>query len=214
MTSKTIRVIIVEDNTTIREGLGQLLNSHDGLECPASFGSCEEMLSAVSNIMPDLVLMDIGLPGMDGIEGVRQLRKLNPESLVLMLTVYEENEKVFDALCAGACGYLVKNTPPERLCSAISEAVHGGSPMSANIARKVVGYFHQGARKRKDEIGVTEREREILTELSRGCSYQQVGDALFISVDTVRHHIRNIYRKMQVHSQSEAVTKALRQGWI
>lgn len=214
MTLSTIKVIIVEDNNTIREGLGQLLNSHDGLECAASFRSCEEMLSEVDNIMPDLVLMDIGLPGMDGIEGVRQLRKRQPESLVLMLTVYEDNEKVFDALCAGACGYLVKNTQPERLCAAIGEAVHGGSPMSANIARKVVGYFHQGGRKSKEEIGVTEREREILTELSRGCSYQQVGDALFISVDTVRHHIRNIYRKMQVHSQSEAVTKALRQGWI
>ncbi len=165
--------------------------------------------------MPDLVLMDIGLPGIDGIEGVRRLRKLMPEALVMMLTVYEDNEKVFDALCAGAGGYLVKNTKPARLIEAIGEAVNGGSPMSANIARKVVGYFHQSEKtKNEDDIKITEREREILSEMSRGCSYQQVGDALFISVDTVRHHIRNIYRKMQVHSQSEAVSQALRKGWI
>jgi DNA-binding NarL/FixJ family response regulator len=215
MTSKTIKVIIVEDNTTIREGLTLLLESSPGLECPASYGNCEDMLAGVENIMPDLVLMDIGLPGMDGIEGVRRLRKLMPEALVMMLTVYEDNENIFDALCAGAGGYLVKNTKPERLVEAISEAVNGGSPMSVNIARKVVGYFHKSTAP-KDEAGmtITPREREILMEMSRGCSYQQVGDALFISVDTVRHHIRNIYRKMQVHSQSEAVSQALRKGWI
>jgi len=159
--------------------------------------------------------MDIGLPGIDGIEGVRRLRKIIPEALVMMLTVYEDNENIFDALCAGAGGYLVKNTPPERLVEAISEAVNGGSPMSVSIARQVVGYFHNsGKTKTEDEVLITAREREILMEMSRGCSYQQVGDALFISVDTVRHHIRNIYRKMQVHSQSEAVSQALRKGWI
>ncbi|MCP4292248.1 MAG: response regulator transcription factor [bacterium] len=210
-----IKVIIVEDNETIREGLTLLIDSSPHLECPATFDNCEDMLSKVENLMPDLVLMDIGLPGMDGIEGVRQLRKLLPEALALMLTVYEDNEKVFDALCAGAGGYLVKNTKPARLVEAIVEAVNGGSPMSANIARKVVGYFHKSKTNTEEEkIKITEREREILTEMSRGCSYQQVGDTLFISVDTVRHHIRNIYRKMQVHSQSEAVTKALRKGWI
>ncbi len=215
MTTKVIKVIIVEDNTTIREGLTLLLQSSPDLECPASYGNCEDMLAEVENIMPDLVLMDIGLPGMDGIEGVRRLRKLMPEALVMMLTVYEDNEKVFDALCAGAGGYLVKNTKPARLVEAIGEAVHGGSPMSANIARKVVGYFYKSeAPVKEDDIKITEREREILTEMSRGCSYQQVGDALFISVDTVRHHIRNIYRKMEVHSQSEAVSQALRKGWI
>ncbi len=209
------KVIIVEDNQTIREGLALLLESSPGLECPASYESCEDMLDEIESVVPDLILMDIGLPGMDGIAGIRKVRGIQPEALVLMLTVYEDNEKIFDALCAGACGYLVKNTKPARLIEAIAEALAGGSPMSAHIARKVVGFFNSsGKLEAVDDVKITEREREILTELSRGSSYSQVGDALFISVDTVRYHIRNIYRKMQVHSQSEAVAKALRRGWI
>jgi DNA-binding NarL/FixJ family response regulator len=215
MTDQITNVIIVEDNTTIREGLALLLESSEGLACPASYGNCEDMLAEVESILPDLVLMDIGLPGMDGIEGMRKLRGLLPDALVMMLTVYEDNEKIFDALCAGASGYLVKNTKPARLIEAIGEAVAGGSPMTAHIARKVVGFFGStGKLEAVDDVKITDREREILSELSRGSSYQQVGDALFISVDTVRYHIRNIYRKMQVHSQSEAVAKALRRGWI
>jgi len=209
------KVIIVEDNQTIREGLALLLESSPGLECPAAYESCEDMLAEVESVMPDLILMDIGLPGMDGIAGIRKVRGILPDVLVLMLTVYEDNEKIFDALCAGASGYLVKNTKPARLVEAIAEALGGGSPMSAHIARKVVGFFNSsGKLEAIDDVKITEREREILTELSRGSSYAQVGDTLFISVDTVRYHIRNIYRKMQVHSQSEAVAKALRRGWI
>jgi DNA-binding NarL/FixJ family response regulator len=213
--AKATKVIIVEDNHTIREGLALLLNSSPGLECPASYESCEDMLAEVETLLPDLILMDIGLPGMSGIEGIRKVRGVLPEVLVLMLTVYEDNEKIFEALCAGASGYLVKNTKPARLVEAIGEAVGGGSPMTASIARKVVGFFgSSGKLEAVDDVKITGREREILSELSRGSTYSQVGDALFISVDTVRYHIRNIYRKMQVHSQSEAVAKALRRGWI
>ncbi len=215
MTKQVTKIVIVEDNHTVREGLALMLNSQDGLECTASYESCEDMLAGVEAVLPDLVLMDIGLPGMSGIEGVRKLRGLLPDSLVLMLTVYEDNDKIFDALCAGASGYLVKNTKPARLVAAIGEARAGGSPMSANIARKVVGFFgSSGKLEAVDDVHLTDREREILSELAGGGSYSQVGDALFISVDTVRYHIRNIYRKMQVHSQSEAVAKAVRRGWI
>ncbi len=210
-----IRVIIVEDNKTIREGLHLLLNATEGLCCPAVYESCEEMLADVANQKPDLVLMDIELPGMTGIQGIRKVHELLPELLVIMLTIYEDNERIFDALCADACGYLVKKTPPKRLIEAIREAVAGGSPMTSHIARKVVSLLKNFEKRSSDpEIKVTEREREILEELSRGSSYQQIGAALFISVDTVRYHIRNIYRKMQVHSQSEAVAKALRRGLI
>ena len=214
MTSQIKNVVIVEDNITIREGLTQLINTRDGLVCSGSFESCEDLLDEIDDLKHDIILMDIGLPGMDGIQGVKELRKLQPDILVMMLTVYEDNEMVFKALCAGACGYLLKNVKPSRLCEAIAEAIQGGSPMSANIARQVVGFFHNQGETKDEKVKVTEREREILTEMSRGSSYQQVGEALFISVDTVRHHIRNIYRKLQVHSQTEAVTKALRQGWI
>ena len=212
---KITKVIIVEDNHTIRDGLALMLNAQDGIECLASYESCEDMLAEVETVLPDLALMDIGLPGMSGIDGVRKLRGLLPDTLVLMLTVYEDNDKIFDALCSGASGYLVKNTKPARLVEAIGEAMAGGSPMSANIARKVVGFFSsKGKLEAVDDVKLTEREREVLSELSTGSSYSQVGDTLFISVDTVRYHIRNIYRKMQVHSQSEAVAKALRRGWI
>jgi len=209
------KLLLVDDHAVVRSGLRMLLDGQADVEIVGEAGTASEAINAVSTLKPDVVLMDIGLPGMDGIAGVRELRKLVPDALALILTIYEDNEKVFDALCAGAAGYLVKNTKPEQLVDAVVEAVNGGSPMSANIARKVVGYFHKSVGvKNEEEILITKREREILTEMSRGCSYQQVGDVLFISVDTVRHHIRNIYRKMQVHSQSEAVTKALKKGWI
>ncbi len=209
------RVLIVEDNPTIREGLAVLLEATDDLECPATFESCEAMLDEVEDLEPDLVLMDIGLPGMSGIDGVRELRELLPDVSVIMLTVYEDNERVFEALCAGASGYLVKKTPPARLLEAVHEALEGGSPMSAHIARKVVEVFRERVKPSEEpEVEISEREREILDGLSRGGSYHQIGTELFISVDTVRYHIRNIYKKLQVHSQSEAVAKALRRGWI
>lgn len=210
-----IRIIIVEDNKTIREGLTVLINSTDGLKCVANYKSCEDMLDNLKEDNPDLILMDIGLPGMSGIDGIKEVKKTMPDMLILVLTVYEDDDNIFNALCAGACGYLVKKTPPARLIEAIEEAYKGGSPMSAHIARKVVSYFQNNVKKSDNsEVNLSDREKSVLTSLSRGNSYKMIADSECISLDTVRYHIRNIYKKMHVHSQSEAVATALRKGWI
>ena len=210
-----IRIVIVEDNKTIRDGLSLLINATDGLKCVATYKDCESMLQEVKQDEPALILMDIGLPGMSGIEGTRKVKEIFPDMLVLVLSVYEDDENIFNALCAGACGYLIKKTPPARLIEAILEAHNGGSPMSAHIARKVVGYFQNNIPKSNDpDINLSNREKEILSSLSQGNSYKMIADSINISIDTVRYHIRNIYKKMHVHSQSEAVATALRKGWI
>ena len=210
-----IKIIIVEDNKTIREGLTVLINATDGLKCVKNYGNCEDMLEDLMQVNPDLILMDIGLPGISGIEGIKRVKLISPDILILILSVYEDDDNIFDALCAGACGYLIKKTPPARLIEAINEAYNGGSPMSANIARKVVSYFNKNVhRSDNSDIKLSEREKEILTNLSKGNSYKIIADTVCISLDTVRYHIRNIYKKLHVHSQSAAVAKALRKGWI
>ncbi len=232
---EAINVIIVEDNDIIREGLAMLINGTDGFYCTASFPDCESMLEAIEILKPDVLLMDIQLPGMSGIEGVKRVKKIFPELDILILTIYEESDLIFEALCAGASGYLVKKTPPSRLLEAIKETYEGGSPMSANIARKVVNLIqhtkfgsnstetispklikraNSSAETNKENSNFTEREHEILNALVQGNSYQAIADSLFISTNTVRYHIRNIYRKLHVHSQSEAVSKALRKGLV
>jgi DNA-binding NarL/FixJ family response regulator len=210
-----IKVIIVEDNKVIREGLTAMFNATDGLNCVANYKTCEDMLDHLKQDNPDLILMDIGLPGMSGIEGTKKVKKILPDILILVLSIYEDDDNIFEALCAGACGYLIKKTPPARLIEAIHEAYAGGSPMSANIARKVVNYFQTTIKQsEKSEVSLSEREINILTSLSKGNSYKRIAKSEYISLDTVRYHIRNIYKKLHVHSQSEAVTKALRKGWI
>ncbi|HSP88463.1 MAG TPA: response regulator transcription factor [Ignavibacteriaceae bacterium] len=211
-----INVAIVEDNKTIREGLAALITGTPGYDCVGSFPDCEKFLTNISKTNIDVVLMDIGLPGINGIEGVKKARKLNPELNILMLTVYEESNVVFEALCAGACGYLVKKTPPSRLLEAIKDIYEGGSPMSSNIARQIISVFHPKKNMNGNgvEYELTSREKEVITHLADGYNYQEIADKIFISVDTVRHHIRNIYKKLHVHSQSEAVAKAIRKGII
>lgn len=211
-----IKVAIVEDNNTIREGLAALINGTSGYSCIGSFGDCESFLPKISTIDVDVVLMDIGLPGMSGIDGIVKAKKIKPELNILMLTVYEDSQSVFKALCAGACGYLVKKTPPSKLLEAIKDAYEGGAPMSSLIARQVINVFRQtqGKSSEEEKTNLSSREIEVLTSLSDGNNYQEIADRLFISVDTVRHHIRNIYRKLHVHSQSEAVAKAIRKGLI
>lgn len=211
-----ISVAIIEDNTNIREGLAALINGTNGYECVGSYGNCEDFLSDLNSIVVDVALMDIGLPGMNGIEGVNKAKEIIPKLDILMLTVYKESNVVFEALCAGACGYLVKNTPPTRLLEAIKEVTEGGSPMSSQIARQVITVFQKENTNKlnpKDET-LSEREKEVVNRLAEGDNYQQIADTLFLSVDTVRHHIRNIYKKLHVHSQSEAVAKAIRKGLI
>jgi len=211
-----IRVVIVEDNNTIREGLAALIKGTDEYECTAAFGDCESFLDVLKKNFCDVVLMDIGLPGINGIEGVKRAKKIDSDLNILMLTIYEESSVVFEALCAGACGYLVKKTPPSRLLEAVKDAFSGGSPMSSHIARQVITVFQQNSKITKDseEFDLSEREKEVIHHLAEGNNYQEIANSLFISVDTVRHHIRNIYKKLHVHSQSEAVAKAIRKGLI
>ncbi|RJP66162.1 MAG: DNA-binding response regulator [Ignavibacteriales bacterium] len=210
-----ITVTIVEDNKIIREGLAALINGTDGFSCIGSYVNCESAFEVNKTFSSDVILMDIGLPGMSGIEGVKKIIGKNSGANILMLTVYDDNTQIFDALCAGACGYLVKKTPPTQLLEAIREAASGGSPMSSNIARKVVAAFQQvKPHLANTKSNLSDREKEVLSGLSKGKSYQEIADTLFISVDTVRHHIRNVYSKLQVHSQSEAVAKAIRKGLI
>src|SRR5690606_6093798 len=211
-----INVIIVEDNDAIREGLKLLINGTEGYKCPAAYPDVEKMLKEIQKLNPDVLLMDIGLPGMSGIEGIKKVKLLLPELTILVLTVYDENDLIFDAICAGACGYLVKKTPPSKLLEAIQDAYEGGSPMSSHIARKVIDFFQQKKQPvpEKSSYMLTPREKEILKGLVEGKSFKSIADALFISIETVRFHFRNIYKKLHVHSQSEAVAKALKEGII
>ncbi len=211
-----IKVAITEDNNTIREGLAALINGTPGYSCVGAYPDCESLLSKLPLLSVDVILMDIGLPGMSGIEGIARAKKIKPELNILMLTVYEDSQSVFKALCAGACGYLVKKTPPSKLLDAIKDANEGGAPMSSLIARQVITVFQQtqGSASDEGDTELSSREKEVLTSLSDGNNYQEIADRLFISVDTVRHHIKNIYKKLHVHSQSEAVAKAIRKGLI
>jgi len=211
-----IKTAIIEDNSTIREGLAVLINSTNGYSCVGSFSDCETFLNKLDSLDVDVVLMDIGLPGMSGIDGITKAKQKKPELNILMLTIYEDSNTVFNALCAGACGYLVKKTPPARLLEAIKDAYEGGSPMSSLIARQVINVFQKikSDSASSSEFELSQREKEVLTLLAEGNNYQEIADRLIISVDTVRHHIRNIYKKLHVHSQSEAVAKAIRKGII
>ena len=209
-----IDVVITEDKVTIREGLALLINATEGMQCVAQYGSCEEMLADIGNHHPDVILQDIGLPGMCGIDGVKEIRKTLEDVVILMLTVYEDEDNVFESLKAGASGYLLKKTSPGQLIEAIRDAKKGGSPMSSTIARKVVSFFQKGKSSKDEEAHLSDREIEILESLSEGNSYKMTADKLFISIDTVRTYIRSIYKKLHVHSQSGAVAKAIKKGII
>lgn len=211
-----IKVVIVEDSSTIREGLKLLIDGTDGYTCLAAYSRCEDLLDEIRMHDIDVILMDIDLPGISGIEGIRRIKKISEEILILILTIYDENELIFEALCAGASGYLVKKTPPAKLLDAIKEANDGGAPMTSNIARKVVDYFKTSKPMQKvdDNIALTKREKEVLSGLVEGNSYKAIADKLHISIETVRFHFRNVYKKLHVHSQSEAVVKAIKEGLV
>lgn len=207
-----LRVVIVEDHDDFREGLSHVLRSTEGFRCVGSFSSVEE---AMKNLpAADVVLMDIGLPGKSGIDGVRLVRDRSPEIQVIMLTVFEDDRHIFDAITAGANGYIVKKTPPLKILEAIQEAAAGGMPMTPFVARQVVQMFRRYAPLPGEQTDLTKREREILSLLAEGLNYAMIGEKLFISLDTVRNHIRHIYEKLQVHSKSEAVAKAMRQRLV
>jgi DNA-binding NarL/FixJ family response regulator len=202
-----IKVVIVEDDKEMREGLEAIVRFHPGLECLASYPSAEEALANISSNIPDIVLMDIHLPGISGIECVKQLKPLLPHTQFMMCTVYEDNENVFDSLCAGATGYLLKNNPPGKITDAIIDLYHGGSPMSSVIARKVIKAFQPAPLQNQDVENLTRREREMLDLLAKGYRYKEIAEMLFISFETVRTHIHNIYEKLHVQSRTEALNK-------
>jgi len=205
-----LKVGIIEDQPKIREGLRALIDGTDGYRCVGSFGSMEEALAKVHNDLPDVLLVDIGLPAMSGIEGTRRIKALHPGLAVLILTVYDDDRRIFDAMCAGACGYLLKKTPPARLLESLKEVVGGGAPMSPEVARRIVALFREIRPPEQADYQLTPHEIRILTLLVEGHNYKTAADELNVSINTIRFHMRSIYEKLQVHSKSEAVSKALR----
>jgi DNA-binding NarL/FixJ family response regulator len=204
-----IKVSIVEDEPELRESLAILINGAPGFQCVGTFATGEEALRGIFANRPDVVLMDIHLPQMNGIECVAKLKACDPNLQIMILTMYEDGDQIFKSLMAGASGYLLKRTPPAKLLEAIEELSHGGSPMSAQIARKVVSYFQDQRAPAPELQNLTKREQEILEFLAKGYLYKEIAAALEISVDTVRGHLRNIYDKLHVHSRTEAVVKFL-----
>lgn len=202
-----IQVAIVEDIDDIRKGLAMIVNSGDETECKHTFGNAEKALEILSVQPVDVVLVDIKLPGaINGIELVHRLKPLHPTMQFMMCTVYEDSELVFKALTEGATGYILKKTPSSKLLEAIKEIYEGGSPMSAQIARKVITSFQKPAVKEVAQL-LTRREQELLDLLAQGFRYKEIADKLFVSIDTIRSHIRNIYRKLEVQSRAEALNK-------
>ena len=210
LSADPIRVIIVEDDRATREGLALLIAGTPGYQCVAKFRSVEEGLASAGREIPDVLLLDIRLPGMPGSEGIGLLKQKYPAVQILMLTINADDDSVFESICRGACGYLLKNTTPARLLDAISETHSGGAPMSPEVARKVVALFQKTGPPEKLDERLTPQEMRLLKLLVEGNTYQGAADALNISIHTARNYIRSIYDKLHVHSKSEAVTKALR----
>jgi DNA-binding NarL/FixJ family response regulator len=211
-----LRVAVVEDDRPTREGLRLLIDGTPGFRCVGTFYNAEEALRAPLTVerQADVVLLDVHLPGMNGTDAVPKLRARWPDTLILMLTVYAEDDTVFASLCRGASGYLLKKTPPARLLEAIREASDGGAPMSPEIARKVIGMFRDFQPRETIDATLTPTEVRLLQVLSEGYSYQAAGERLNVSINTIRGYIRTIYEKLHVHSKSEAVSKALKAGLI
>lgn len=209
-----LRIAIVEDRREIREGLAALIGGTEGFVLTESFRSMEEAIPALAHRTPDVLLADIGLPGMSGIDGIRILKERVPRLAILMLTVYDDDERIFAALCAGACGYLLKNTPPVRLLDSLREAALGGAPMSPQVASKVIALFRQVQPPPRSDYDLTPHEKRLLGLLVEGHNYKTAAAELDVSVNTVAFHVRHIYEKLQVHTQSQAVVKALREGIV
>jgi len=205
-----IQVSIVEDRREIREGLAMLINGTEGYKCVGSYRSMEEALDRIGHQLPDVVLLDIGLPGMSGIEGLRILKERYPNMLMLILSVYDDDERIFDAMCAGASGYLLKKTPPLKLLESLKEAVQGGAPMSPEVASRVISLFREIRPPDRADYNLTPHETRLLKLFVRGHNYKTAAAELGVSVHTISFHLRSIYDKLQVHSKTEAVAIALR----
>jgi DNA-binding NarL/FixJ family response regulator len=204
------KVAIIEDHQKFREALEFLINHTDGYHCVGTFRSMEEALAKIKFNLPDVALVDIGLPGMSGVDGVRILKERYPSVVYLMNTVYDDDERIFQALCAGASGYLLKKTPPAKLLESLQQAIEGGAPMSPEVARRVLGLFRQISPPEYEDYQLTPHELRLLKLLTEGHSYKTAAAQLDVSVKTISFHLQKIYEKLQVHSKSEAVAKALR----
>lgn len=207
-TVDAIRVAVVEDDSDVCHGLAMLIESAPGFTCVATCPSAEEALVGLPERQPDVILMDIGLPGMSGIDCIRKMKHLLPRAQIMMLTVFDDHDRIFESLKAGATGYLIKKTAPEHIVRSIRELLAGGSPMSSQIARRVVEEFQRPPRRSDVPSQLTGREKEVLARLAQGFLYKEIATALDVSVETVRTHARNIYSKLEVRSRIEAINKA------
>ena len=209
-----IRVAIIEDQREIREGLSILIGGTSGFQVSAAYGSAEQALEQIAACLPDLALVDIGLPGMSGVEAIRLLQQRHPGIPCLVLTSYDDDDRVFAAMCAGACGYLLKKTPPAKLMESLQELHAGGAPMTPQIARKVVALFRTREPAPASPQSLTPNESRLLKLLVDGHSYKTAAHEMSVTIHAVSFHVRHIYEKLQVHSKSEAVAKALRQRLV
>ncbi|MBL7972331.1 MAG: response regulator transcription factor [Prolixibacteraceae bacterium] len=205
-----IRVLIYEDNPQLREGLTMLIDGSDGFSVVASYKNCNNIIAELKAWNPDVILMDIDMPGINGLEGLRQVREVNQDIKILMLTVFDDNKNVFEALKNGANGYLLKKTPPAKLLEYIGDVASGGAPMTSSIASQVLKMFAEMPQQTNNEYNLSEREKQVLQLLVNGYSYKMIAGEMFIAIDTVRSHIKKIYEKLQVNSKSEAVAKAFK----
>jgi DNA-binding NarL/FixJ family response regulator len=210
--NEPLTALVIEDQRDIREGLRVLINGTSGYRCAGAFGSMEDALARAAGDPPQVILLDIGLPGLSGLEGIPLLRGRYPATAIVMLTIYEDDDRIFRALCAGAAGYLLKKTPPARLLESLREVVDGGAPMSLEVARKVITLFRQFEPPERAEYNLSPNEMRLLKLLSDGHNYKTAAGKLGLSINTVSFHMRHIYEKLHVHSKSEAVAKALRSG--
>jgi DNA-binding NarL/FixJ family response regulator len=210
----SIRLLLYEDNQQLRESVSALISLSTDFVLTGSFGEVLHVEEQVKNLQPEVILMDIDLPGMNGIEAVKKVRSFNSSIYILMLTVFDDNKHVLDAICAGASGYLLKKYLPEKLIESIHEVMNGGAPMSPGIARLVVAQLQQLPADQANKYQLTAREKEILASLSKGNSYKLIAAHFSISIDTVRTHIKHIYEKLQVRSQTEAVSKAINEKLV
>jgi DNA-binding NarL/FixJ family response regulator len=207
-------VWLIEDNASFRTNMAELVGTMDGVHCGKLFPRCEQALEQLqSGELPDIIIMDIGLPGIDGIEGARRIKQIAPAVNIVMLTIFDDNERIFQAICAGADGYLLKSTPPEKLLDSLNDILLGGAPMNPQIARKVLDLLSQRTSS-TGEYQMTPREKEILRLLIDDFPKKQIADRLSVSYHTIDTHMRNIYEKLHVHSRSAAVAKALRERLI
>ncbi len=207
MKGRSIRVVIVEDDPILREALSTAVNNDQELELVGGFENAEKFLDTLLASIPDVVIMDLNLPGMDGIMATERTKRTAPQAQVLVCTVQDDDESLFNALCAGASGYLLKDAPPDRLTTAVKEIHAGGSPMSAAVARRVIASFQRPNAASKELDLLTERERQVLEHLAQGYRYKEIADRLFLSIETVRTHVRNLYDKLHVSSRTDALNK-------